>query len=563
MQRVIGIDFGTSTTYMNVKRYDGDRPVEDQFSYMPVVFNYGQSSGFVASIVRENADGTFDFGENASEQLEGAKIYSEIKMLLESPDEAQRSEARRVFQEFFKFLRETYAQQSANLGAADDTEETILSYPVKWKEETVQFMLEAARAAGFQNVHGMDEATAAVSAVLCSNASSNLICAGKPGYLMLVDMGAGTTDLVVCKYWAEGQGDIRVELVTSWPQDADEPTFGGREIDAVLEQYVEEYLTKALTPALVPNAHAFASAPGQAKMWKERNVSVNLAANKSINTCAYIGVYRNTGVLKGEFPAFGRKEFEQIAASGLNDYVRLLKGCLDHTAEKDPQFAADGLDLVILTGGHSAWYFAREIVDGTMAGYLDHPSLKNIRDQKARVVNLANPQTTVSLGLVYSKLPFTSTRPKLEPKSEPKPQPKPQPKPEPKPDSQRSDAVDPRRVPEIVRDAVANDPEFYETNHLADSNLVFRMRTSLQVPASAEILYVYAERDAENAGYVLADTGIYQKRLIGLDLGYSVTFFSWEDFILSDTVGNVYGAFGSYSYGDKKLAFSKKPDTLL
>lgn len=190
MQRVIGIDFGTSTTYMNVKRYDGDRPVEDQFSYMPVVFNYGQSSGFVASIVRENADGTFDFGENASEQLEGAKIYSEIKMLLESPDEAQRSEARRVFQKFFKFLRETYAQQSANLGAADDTEETILSYPVKWKEETVQFMLEAARAAGFQNVHGMDEATAAVSAVLCSNASSNLIYAGKPGYLMLVDMGA-------------------------------------------------------------------------------------------------------------------------------------------------------------------------------------------------------------------------------------------------------------------------------------------------------------------------------------------------------------------------------------
>ena len=29
MQRVIGIDFGTSTTYMNVKRYNGDKPVED------------------------------------------------------------------------------------------------------------------------------------------------------------------------------------------------------------------------------------------------------------------------------------------------------------------------------------------------------------------------------------------------------------------------------------------------------------------------------------------------------------------------------------------------------
>lgn len=347
--------------------------------------------------------------------------------------------------------------------------------------------------------------------------------------------------------------------MTSWPQDADEPTFGGREIDAVLEQYVEEYLTKALTPALAPNAHAFASAPGQAKMWKERNVSVNLAADKSVNTCAYIGVYRNTGVLKGEFPAFGRKEFEQIAASGLHDYVRLLKGCLDHTAEKDPQLAADGLDLVILTGGHSAWYFAREIVDGTMAGYLDHPSLKNIRDQKARVVNLANPQTTVSLGLVYSKLPFTSTRPKPEPKpDEPaKPNKTTDREVHPKPDGQGSDAVDPRRVLEIVRDAVANDPEFYEANQLTDSDLVSCLRKSYQIPAGAEILYVYALGDGEKAGHILADTGIYQKGFVGMGLGYSVTYFSWKDFILSDTVGNVYGTSGSYSYSGKKLAFSE------
>ena len=57
MQRVIGIDFGTSTTYMSVKRYNGSQPDGDKFSYMPVMFNYGESSGYVASIVRENARG--------------------------------------------------------------------------------------------------------------------------------------------------------------------------------------------------------------------------------------------------------------------------------------------------------------------------------------------------------------------------------------------------------------------------------------------------------------------------------------------------------------------------
>lgn len=410
MQRIIGIDFGTSTTYMNVKRYNGDQPIEDRFSYLPVVFNYGESSGFVASVVRENADGSFDFGEKAEKQLDGAEIYKEIKMSLESPDEHKRSEARRITKEFFKYLYETYTQQAASFGGTDDIEETIISYPVKWQTETTRFMIEAAQEAGFQNVHGMDEASAAVMAVLCQNANSNLISADKSGYLMMIDMGAGTTDLVVCKYQSNKSGDVRVELVSSWPDTSDEPSFGGREIDAVLEKYVENYLAKALNPALAPQAHIIASTPGQAKMWKERNVSISLAANKQVNTCAYIGTYKIMGMLNGDFTAFGRAEFEKMAESGLRDYVSLLLGCLMSTGIKDPKFKSDGLDFVVLTGGHSAWYFAREIIDGTMAGYLEHPALSLIRKEKDRVVNLPNPQTTVSLGLVYSKLPYRLTK---------------------------------------------------------------------------------------------------------------------------------------------------------
>lgn len=405
MQRIIGIDFGTSTTYMNVKRYNGSQPLEDRFSFMPVEFNYGGASG-CSSVIRENADGTFDFGDKAGEDLAGSHIYKEVKMLLESPDEEQRVQARRITEQFFKFLYETYAQQTANLGSADDTEETIVSYPVKWKDETAQFMLDAAQKAGFQNVRGMDEASAAVFAVLCQNATSKLVCADKPGYLMLVDMGAGTTDMVICRYQADEHGSIKIELVSNWPRTADEPTFGGREIDVVLEKYVEDYMSDAVSdPVFAPMVHTLAAESGQAKSWKEKNVSPSLAANKPVDTCAYIGKYRAT-MLSKDFPAFDRKKFEQLAESGLHDYVRLLSGCLTDAAEKLPDFASAGLDLVILTGGHSAWYFAREIIDGTMSGYLEHPALETIRSQKARVVNLPNPQTTVSRGLVYSKLPF-------------------------------------------------------------------------------------------------------------------------------------------------------------
>ena len=42
MLRVIGIDFGTSSTYMNIKRYDLDNPAKDSFNYIPVAFEESQ-----------------------------------------------------------------------------------------------------------------------------------------------------------------------------------------------------------------------------------------------------------------------------------------------------------------------------------------------------------------------------------------------------------------------------------------------------------------------------------------------------------------------------------------
>lgn len=543
MQRIIGIDFGTSTTYMNIKRYNGSQPVEDRFSYIPVVFNYGGSSGMVASIVRVNADGSYDFGEKAEEQLQGAGIYKEIKMLLESTDEAQRAQARHITEEFFKFLYETYAQQAANLGSKDDAEETIVSYPVKWQPETVAFMLEAARKAGFQNVRGMDEATAAVLALLCQNANSEIISAGKPGYLMLVDMGAGTTDLVICKYQTDENGEVHVELVANWPRTAEEPAFGGREIDRILEKYVEDYLSGALIPAMAPNAHVIATMPGQAKMWKEKNVSVNLCANKPVNTCAYLGTYKTMGILTGEFPPFGRQEFERIAQSGLRDYVNLLLGCLNDAAAKDAAFAADGLDLVILTGGHSAWYFAQEIIDGTMEGFLEHPALSLIRNQKNRVVRLPNPQTTVSLGLVYSRLPFelskagaeATDRQQTAERSAAKTQPAHDPQSEGASQLNVTDRQQTEDGKYVWDDRLLGLLRQYMSAHGGEISVHLRnsespeLRRRLNVPWSAEVFLAHDDsvRKSGGCGFVVAGTGIYYKGLLSNPL----PCISWERFM--------------------------------
>lgn len=531
MERVIGIDFGTSTTYMNVKRYNGTKPLEDAFTYMPVMFNYGESSGYVSTIVRENADGTFDFGEKASEQMEGAKIYTEMKMQLEAPDEAKRNEARRIVKAFFKYLYNTYSQQAANLGSADDKEETVISYPVKWQEETQEFMLEAAREAGFQNVRGMDEATAAVSTVLCHNAGKELIEADKPGCLLLVDMGAGTTDLVVCRYQVDMNGNLNVELVNNWPRDASEPCFGGRDVDRVLEGYVEAYLTKALNPALAASANVIATTPGQAKMWKERNVSVNLADNKPVTTCGYLSAYKAMGMLSSDFPAFGRKDFQEFSREQLLDYVSLIEGCLTDTARKNPDFEEAGVDLVILTGGHSSWYFAREIIDGSMEGYTDHPALASVRQHKDHIINLSNPQTTVSLGLVYSKLPFNLKR--SEPSNDP-------PREHPV-DPPSSDGELLREIRKIMED----EPHLCTYNQLSNTTDVAYLRGIFEVTNGEQILFA---RNSYDNAFLMTDRGIYQRQK------NVNTFLSWKEFANSRNENGE--QYVTYSSGGKSIISS-------
>ena len=56
---------------------------------------------------------------------------------------------------------------------------------------------------------------------------------------------------------------------------------------------------------------------------------------------------------------------------GLKEHVRPVRDCPDEAERRDATFASVGLDLVILTGGHSTWYFAKEIFTGAMEGWLD------------------------------------------------------------------------------------------------------------------------------------------------------------------------------------------------
>lgn len=412
VQRLIGIDFGTSTSVVRVKRYKDGQPIGDSHSSSGVTFGNGESDTKAVTAVRLNADGSLTCGREGLEPTPDSTVYQEFKMDLESPDEEKRNRARELTEAYFQYLYQWYDHQHSDLGEADDAETTIVSFPVKWREETRQFMANAATGAGFKNVTAMDEASAALYATLCRKMNDindkGILRIGEPGYLLLVDMGAGTTDLAVCRYSVNNTGgvirpeQIKNEIVATWPIDASAPTFGGREVDRVLEDFLTRYIQDCGQDANM--ARQLVTGNSAVKPWKENAVSRTLNQGKRVESCAFLNVFMAVLPNMKPFPAFGRNEFEAMLADKLEQFKALVASCLNHAAAQEPELLAKGLDLVILTGGHSSWYFAEEILNGVIPG-LALPQLERVQ-KEARVMRLSNPQETVALGLVYSRLPL-------------------------------------------------------------------------------------------------------------------------------------------------------------
>lgn len=417
VQRLVGIDFGTSTSIVKIKRYDQGAPVGDSHVSSSVTFGNGESDSKAVTAVRISREGIPTCGAEALDPLPGSTVHQEFKMDLESPNREKRRQAMERTEDYFRYLYNWYDHQRSDLGAIDDEERTLVSYPVKWRQEAREYLLKAARNAGFQNVSGMDEPTAALYATLCRKMSEinqqGLLCAGESGYMLLVDMGAGTTDLAVCRYRVKDSGPvIRVdqienEIIAAWPMDSSAATFGGREVDRVLEEYVINYLKDCGFPpenaakAVCGNGNSSTAA----KRWKETTVSKVLNDGKRVENCAFVSPFMMFLPQAKPFPAFGRPEFETMLGDKLEQFKGLVAGCLMQASQTEPELLAKKLDLVILTGGHSSWYFVEELINGVMPG-LALPQLERVQQERSRVIRLTNPQETVALGLVYSQLPF-------------------------------------------------------------------------------------------------------------------------------------------------------------
>lgn len=410
-KRVVGIDFGTSTSVVRVKRYEqSGLPLGDRLAISNVIFDGYESVPTLVQIPEDVVivpelklpDEDYEFGRFAASEQPGMRTWRNFKTELESSDKVTRNRARWLTSRFFEYLYRQYRQQILQLGDSGDEEIVYVSYPAKYGPAEREFMISVATEAGFRNVRGITEPEAAVKALMVQGEKDlreqKLLREEGPSYLLFADMGAGTTDLAVCRY-EKG----RTEIITTWPDDKTPIYFGGKEIDGILCGYVEDYLKKHgdIVPAYFAD-HFREKYIEAVKTWKEVTVSRSLKRGREV---PYFEAVKNPYPLLPDFsPAISRTELEKTAGGYLKNFAVLINGCLQEASKADADFpGGEGIDLVLLTGGHSQWYFIPEILTGKAVN-LGEVSLPKIQAEPSRIRISGKPQDTVAVGMVYGLL---------------------------------------------------------------------------------------------------------------------------------------------------------------
>ncbi|MGE5654016.1 MAG: Hsp70 family protein [Bacillota bacterium] len=417
VSRYIGIDFGTSTSVVSYHDYADDGSTSE-IEPRNVLFDMTRPT--VPTLILTDPQGITYFGYEAERKGNRYpdRLIANFKMDMVSADPAKRKRARELTEQFFRFLHETYESQKVIPKGAEITREvTFVSYPAKWPDQVRQDTMAAARAAGFANVHGMDEPTAAMQYFLTIDTDKtlkmtrdNVIRAGQPLVLLLIDMGAGTTDLVLHRY-IPGEETSHTVLMT-WPPVDHPGTFGGREVDQRLAQMLHDYLSQSLSVPFSSGKYEWLRA--NAQLWKRDYVSPELNGERRIDSLpSFLTAYEDLLLPDAKLFTLDRSTLGSALSDYLPIFPKLISELVNAAVTAGKIQSAEEIDLVVLTGGHSQWYFAREILLGKwVPGLSSDPSvgqrvdLPKIRREPERILELPYPQETVARGLAMAGAPI-------------------------------------------------------------------------------------------------------------------------------------------------------------
>lgn len=433
---IIGIDFGTSTTVVKWK-YEGQswqyiKPLND-----PQI----QNRTFIPSFVfyrKEPSERTY-FGCAADQEIlrpnsKGTSCRNFKMGLKYKMDSEKFKKIEPVIRDFFKFLYGQIYDQILKPGDYDNLS-IYVSVPAKWSEDSRNFMEKAFKEAGFENLNNsnrkvviriVDEPTAAIQCLLGREAQDlmeqGILRPGVKSNVMLLDMGAGTSDIVMFQLLVtdDGTGHVKLESIENphtFPQIDNSYFCGGSEIDKKLKSYLHDKVIPLVGDL---NEWDQICSLGIIKDWKESFLSDSLRMD---GECQNLPSSLNDN-LKYKYRLYEFVENFSISQSAFEEYTSnhwenlnaLINDAVKQYNEKYHVSAKD-FDLILLTGGHSTWYCVDNLFNGKGVGVngkigKTNGFIKIQENPEQRIVKGNRPSETVAEGLCMQdigvKIPQTS-----------------------------------------------------------------------------------------------------------------------------------------------------------
>lgn len=378
----VGIDFGTSNSCVAYATYydRGEGELDAEPLQRPEAIPFGRRETVPTVVFLGDGDSQPpQFGELAEEK---APYYPELtrsgfKLRLANPESGR--EAFLLSREFLAYLRRRTAEVVPLDGKDSRIRvETIVGHPVQWSADQREETRRAAQDAGFPNVRLEEESMAALYSHLCDPEAFQPRAGSR---ILMVDMGGGTTDFAFLQLaMAADQRPVSIPVdpapsVPTW--GSGRRSYGGRDLD----QLFLDYLTRSWDAAVVrKNRQALLR---EVRRFKE-GFSDQIRQGKREHEALWL-IEEDAQQVR-----LTREEFEEFAAGYIAHFEVLLQGALD-----EARLAPRQVTYLILTGGHSRWYF----VDEALQRLLPHLSVA-----EKTLLRHNRPEQSVARGLAYDPL---------------------------------------------------------------------------------------------------------------------------------------------------------------